>query len=206
LTRTAAAVRASFVVVGAGGIAGPRRRISRGVRGLVRASPSPVLVLQGTAVIDSWLRGERPLVVAVAAAFDDKLHHLVNMARVLRGVGPCDLVVIHISFPPAEAERLHAPQPAHIVENDTPVQTLVGSDLAKIFGDLPGAGSVRVIVQPVIGRDDAYIDHVARDAKADLVVIGSHQRQGLDRLIHGATDDGVLELSAADVLVVPLRG
>lgn len=206
LTRTAGAVGASFVVVGAGGVAGPKRRISRGVRGLVRVSPSPVLVLQGTAVIDSWLRGERTLVVAVAAAFDDKLHHLVEMVRVLRRVGACDIVVIHTSFPPAEAERLHAPPPAHVVENDTPVQTLVGSDLAKIFSDLPGVGAVRVVVQPVIGRDDAYIDHAARDAKADLIVIGSHQRHGLDRLIHGSTDDGVLELSSADVLVVPLHG
>lgn len=209
LARTAGEVGARLIVVGAGSVVSARgvrpakRRRSQNVRALVRSSPAPVLVVHDTAVLDSWLRGERPLVVAVAAAFDDALPGLIAMVRVLRSVGACDVVVVHTSFPPDEAKRLGADPPAHIVENDLPVQTLVGSDLAKAFKDLPGEGSVRVIVEPAIGRFDAHIDRAARDVSADLVVIGSHQRHGLDRLVHGATDDGVLDLSSVSVLVVP---
>jgi nucleotide-binding universal stress UspA family protein len=48
----------------------------------------------------------------------------------------------------------------------------------------------------------AIVD-VARERDADLIVMGSHQRHGLDRWLNGSVTEKVLSLSSTPLLVVP---
>jgi nucleotide-binding universal stress UspA family protein len=50
-------------------------------------------------------------------------------------------------------------------------------------------------------------DAIAEDAvtwNADLVVVGTHGRRGMERLLLGSVAEGVVRLSSAPVLLVPL--
>lgn len=53
----------------------------------------------------------------------------------------------------------------------------------------------------MIGRPESQIHQIAEDIEADLIVVGSHGRQGL-ALILGSTANGVLHGAHCDVLAV----
>ncbi|MFT5033019.1 MAG: universal stress protein A [Bermanella sp.] len=53
----------------------------------------------------------------------------------------------------------------------------------------------------MIGRPESQIHQIAEDINADLIVVGSHGRQGL-ALILGSTANGVLHGAHCDVLAV----
>ncbi len=203
LPRVASEQQARLLVVWAGQAAGHQRGIGTTARAIADATDGPVLLVQDADVLAQWLSGARTLRVVVAAAFDDALPALRDMVCQLRGVGAVDVVVVHTSFPRDESRRLGGPPPAHLIENDLAVETLVRSELATQFRDLPGEGTLTVLITPGLGRTDSHIFHAAADVSADVVVIGSHRRQGLDRLRHGATDAGLLRLARGNVLVVP---
>ena len=56
----------------------------------------------------------------------------------------------------------------------------------------------------VVGRPETEIHHVAEEIGADLVVVGSHGRHGL-QLLMGSTANGVLHGAKCDVLAVRVR-
>jgi len=51
------------------------------------------------------------------------------------------------------------------------------------------------------GRPDKTIPSIANEIGADLIVIGSHARWGLD-LVFGTTTDGVVHAASCDVLAI----
>jgi nucleotide-binding universal stress UspA family protein len=46
----------------------------------------------------------------------------------------------------------------------------------------------------------------AKEFNADIIVIGTHSRTGLDRLLMGSVSEHVVRHSPVPVLVVPLKG
>jgi len=62
--------------------------------------------------------------------------------------------------------------------------------------------SVKVDVR--VGRPDEAIVASARENGADLIVMGSHGRTGLDRLLVGSVSERVIGGSESPVMVVKL--
>ncbi len=208
LLEQAAERDAHLLVIGAGGgpqSSGRRAYSGRVARDIVRHAKSAVLVLHDCAVLERWMAHRTTLRVFAGVAFDDALPALRAWLVQLRRIGPVDVVIGHVSFPPEEARRLGGPPPAHFIENDPAVQTLVRSELATIFNDLPGEGSVEVRVTAGLGKTDGHLWNAAAEARADLVVLGAHQRSGLARLLHGSSEQGLLRLASTNLLVVPVR-
>jgi universal stress protein A len=56
-----------------------------------------------------------------------------------------------------------------------------------------------------IGRPAAEILSQAEDVAADLIVVGSHGRRGLSRVMLGSTANGVVHGARCDVLMVRIR-
>ncbi|HEY9149438.1 MAG TPA: universal stress protein, partial [Gammaproteobacteria bacterium] len=54
------------------------------------------------------------------------------------------------------------------------------------------------------GNTRGEIQRLAEETKADLIVLGSHGRQGIQRLL-GSTANGVLHGAPCDVLAVRIR-
>ncbi len=75
--------------------------------------------------------------------------------------------------------------------------------VVRVEADLKAAG-VRAEGQVVRGDPREAIVHAARAAKADLIVMGSHGRSGLAKLMLGSVASYVLSHAPCSVLVVKL--
>ena len=60
------------------------------------------------------------------------------------------------------------------------------------------------LLQPTSPPTDAHLFELAYREQADLVVVGTHRRQGLERLRFGSVSRSVLHRATVTVAVVPL--
>ncbi|MDH3443673.1 MAG: universal stress protein [Deltaproteobacteria bacterium] len=67
-----------------------------------------------------------------------------------------------------------------------------------------GSGlNIRKVVEP--GQPDATVVHWAENENIDLMVMSSHGRSGLSRVLMGSVTEQILRRSPCPVLVVPLE-
>jgi nucleotide-binding universal stress UspA family protein len=64
--------------------------------------------------------------------------------------------------------------------------------------------AVGLQVIPALGRLDRHLVAAAADLGVDLVVVGSHHREGFRRWWHGSVSSGVLGAAPMSVAVVPV--
>lgn len=79
--------------------------------------------------------------------------------------------------------------------------------LAKTFNDAhPGAGlntpNHRIVTHQRVSAPAEEIAQLAADVEADLVVLGTHGRRGVSRLLLGSVAEGVVRLAPCPVLVM----
>jgi nucleotide-binding universal stress UspA family protein len=77
-------------------------------------------------------------------------------------------------------------------------ENIVDQAIKKFAGDMP------VTHFTDYGSTADGIVHCAKEFEADLIVIGTHSRHGLDRLLNGSVAEHVVRYSPVPVLVVPL--
>ncbi|MEY3896691.1 MAG: hypothetical protein RLZZ214_2211, partial [Verrucomicrobiota bacterium] len=70
--------------------------------------------------------------------------------------------------------------------------------------ELLGSSDFRMRVVPEWGAPDVPLANMAREEKADLIVVGSHQYRGFERLWHLSVSSGLLHSAEMSVVVVPL--
>jgi nucleotide-binding universal stress UspA family protein len=119
--------------------------------------------------------------------------HLVNVVRSL-GAG----VQLELPGSPGFSSMSlgeAAEQLRHYAE-----ERLVLNEAAR--GQHPKAGSVRVVTHVRLDAPAEEIAQLAADLEADLVVVGTHGRRGLSRVLMGSVAEGVVRLSPCPVLVV----
>jgi nucleotide-binding universal stress UspA family protein len=166
-------------------------------------------------VLEDWARGRRRLLVlaGVDASAGDELDGPTAFLRALREVGPCDVIATYVCSPAEERERLGIHTPVrvelldpvvrHIEALDPQVERVLLRDLRERVGDVPGEGSVELHLEPGYGRRADHLLHVANERRVDLVVVGTHQRAGLQRLWHGSVSAQVLKHAETPVVCVP---
>ncbi|MBL9190161.1 MAG: universal stress protein [Opitutaceae bacterium] len=167
-------------------------------------SPVPTLVVRDGASIEAWARGERPLKVFVAFNFTLTSDAALNWVKELQAIGACEVIVGYVDWPPEERTRLGGEGPLPLTGNPAHVQAVLERDLrVRAEGQL-GTDSFRVRVEANWGRADVRLAEMAREEGADLVVVGSHQYRGFERMWHGSVSRGLLHGSVTNVVVVPL--
>jgi nucleotide-binding universal stress UspA family protein len=62
---------------------------------------------------------------------------------------------------------------------------------------------VEIHLEPGYGRRADHLLHVARERGVDMVVVGTHQRAGLQRWWHGSVSEGVMRHAEQSVVCVP---
>ncbi|MDB4925621.1 universal stress protein [Mucilaginibacter sp.] len=77
-------------------------------------------------------------------------------------------------------------------------ESIINDTIKKFAGDL------NVTHFSEFGDTAAGIIECSKQFKADLIVVGTHNRKGLDRLIMGSVAEHVVRHSEVPVLVVPL--
>ncbi len=181
---------------------------------LVRRACAPVLVVRRHEALEDWARGRRRLVVLAGVdAAGDELDGPSAFLRALREVAPCDVIATYVCSPAEERERLGIHSPVrvemldpvvrHIEALDPQVERVLLRELRERVGELPGEGSVELHLEPGYGKRSDHLLHVAHERRVDLMVVGTHQRAGLQRLWHGSVSAGVLKHAGQPVVCVP---
>jgi nucleotide-binding universal stress UspA family protein len=170
---------------------------------VAQTSPVPVLVVRDSASIEAWTRGDRELHAVVGVEIGSTSKAALRWAADLRTIGRCDLLVTHVAWPFGEHFRLGIPSPMPLDCLRPELHELLMRDLRAWAGDIPGAGETTFTVSPGWGRVDTHLALIAAAAKADLLVVGTHQRAGSARFWQGSVSRGVLHHASCNVACVP---
>ncbi len=110
-----------------------------------------------------------------------------------------ELLLVHIIEPPGQSYRGYIPM--GLAELQAQVDKAAREELAR-YGDEYGvAQSSRITA---IGRPNSEIHRLAKEHKADLIIVGTRGRKGLQLLL-GSTANGVVNGAECDVLAVRVR-
>lgn len=166
-------------------------------------APVPTLVVRDHARLMDWAEGRRPLSVFACYDFSPTADSALRWIASLREVGPCDVTVTYISWPPQDSWRLGVVGRAAAGDNTPEVQALLESSIREKCERLIGAGETKIHVVPNWGRADVHLNELAQANDADLVVVGANHRNVAERLWLGSVSRGVIRHSRTNVASVP---
>ncbi|MBK7643671.1 MAG: universal stress protein [Planctomycetes bacterium] len=194
IVRFAESREADLVVVGSKGATGLRRMLLGSVaESVVRHAPCSVLVARPSPSSSQVLAAtdlSKSSLPALSAA------HAAALRRNAR------LTVLHcMDFPPTMMAIGFAPMlPADPEDPNSRVAQMKQADL-QVRSTLAGLGvTAEVLVEP--GRARGVIPDAAEQLSAELVVVGTHGRTGLTRMLLGSVAESVVRHAPCSVLVV----
>ncbi|HEY1170824.1 MAG TPA: universal stress protein [Verrucomicrobiae bacterium] len=164
----------------------------------------PTLVVKNSKPIEEWTAGERPLRVVIACDLTSASDAALRFVKRLQKIGPCELTAAYVDSPLEERARLGLRGDAYLTKNDPEVQRVNERDLRRKVESILGDAKCEIIVEPNLGRPDFAVAHLANLRQADLVITGTHQRHGLNRLRHASFSRGLLHTCRTNVLCVPI--
>ncbi|MDP2319816.1 MAG: universal stress protein [Acidobacteriota bacterium] len=205
LVARASETGAVLIVVGALGTRAPTRRFLGSIaERTAELAPAPTLVVRQAAALEQWLRGKRPLRVFLGFDFTVTAEAAADWVREIRTAGPCEVTVGHLNWPPGDERRFGVLDRPPASGNSPRVHALLTQQVADRVDATLGDEQVELRVEPLTGRADLALVAMAAAARADLVVVGTHQRHGLARLWSGSVSRGVLSEAPVAVAVVPV--
>ena len=141
--------------------------------------------------------------ILVAVDFGAGHHQVIERARALALSEGARLSLIHVvEFLHMDlANELVLPQD---VELEAQLVAAARTKIEKLAADNPAGADAPVGQWVEMGSTKTEILRVAQEQEADLIVIGSHGRHGLGRLL-GSTANAVLHGAQCDVLAVRIR-
>jgi len=200
-------VGAELIVVSSLGLRKQHRWLLGSVAERVaQSSPIPVLVVRHAESLEAWARGAKPLRVMVGIESTSVSKAALRWVVALGAIGPCEIVVTHVAWPPGEHERLgtHGHMPLDHLRPE--VREALVRDLRSFIAGVPGAENLTLQVSPGLGRTDAHLALLAEQARVDLLVVGTHQRALAARFWQGSVSRGVLHRATSNVACVPRSG
>ncbi len=204
LNELAREIDARMIVVGTHG----RRALPRVLLGsvaerTVMLSEKPVLVVHHAPAGVAPARADRPLRVVVGLEASAASRAAVAWVRELRNTVACDVHFVHFYWPPDQARRLGLQVSSEIIEGDPETTAILHRELAPLVQGLPGRGEVSLDVAPCWGSVAAALCVAASARDADFLLVGTHQRSGLERVRLGSNVQPVLHAATVPVLCVP---
>lgn len=168
----------------------------------------PVLAVRDSASLRAWLSGTRSLRVVLGADLSDSTKDAAHFIGKLCALGRCDVVAVHLYWPPAQFARLGLTGARSYLDPDPEVIATLQRDLRKHLAQecSPCGEGMRVRLEPHLGRLGDRIAQIANEERADLVIVGSHARSALERLRDGSVSRIVLDQARVSVACVPADG
>jgi len=196
--------KAELLVIGALGRRLPSRwRLGTTAERTAQASSVPTLVVRDARPFEAWYRRERALRVVVAVDFSRRSDAALAWVASMRGLGPMDVTVLHVYSPGLERERLGLSVPAILGGSNHELEEIIARQLSHRVWGPGGPGDLKLEVRPGSGRPADHLVQEAEALHADLIVVGTHRREGLERIRHGSVSQGVLHGASISVAVVP---
>ncbi len=189
-----------LLVVGAKGGSGRLLRLGSVVERLCRAAATPVLIARKADGLTAWNTSTRPLRVLLGSGLGDASRSALSL---IAGWADLSLTVAHVAWPFSEHQRLGVTLPMPLDQLRPEVHQQLLEDLGRWVGETTCSGPVELSVTPGWGRIDNHLAQLAREKKADLLVLGSHHRNLTERLWHGSISRNAIHEADCNVLCVP---
>jgi nucleotide-binding universal stress UspA family protein len=159
---------------------------------VIKSASVPTLVVREDASVEAWMKGGRTLRVLLGVEPKTPLAAARATLERFAGARPVEVVAGHVY---ARGERRESPRERYEEELRDALRKRVG----KVAGAAP-----RLHVLAGWGRVAEHLLELAAQEAADLVVVGTHRRAGVDRLVHGSVSLDLVGASARNVLTVPI--
>jgi nucleotide-binding universal stress UspA family protein len=197
----------AIVVVGATGKGMATRLLVGSVAEHVAETvSSPSLVVRRSEPLLEWLQNGKSLKVLCASDISESEQAISNALAKLLILGPIDLECAHLVQTDAlimEGAAWGTEQPDLLSPTDEEVAKIQEKVKERFYlsvGKMPQAVHVRVS----LGNPAYDLVSLAHETKADLIVVGSHHKHGLQRLRHPSFSRRVLAHTDTNVLCVYL--
>lgn len=186
LLALAASCGARFIVLAASGTGALGRWMLGSVaENTAESAPIPTLVIRSARPLLEWARGTRPLRILAGVDFTANSEAALRWIASIREIGPCEITLGFIDdHPDAHSE----PQEGALREM---AREILGNEPQSVF---VRAGSARI---------DAHLLKLAAESRADLIVVGTHQWRGVQRLRHASVSRRLLRDATVSVVCVP---
>lgn len=170
-------------------------------------SPKPVLVVRDDTPWRLWAAKTRPLRVMVAFDPGASASTALDWIASLSAWGVVELTVCWVVNPGLENQRAGATGEAAGIELLPKTRETLWREMQALIGVRSALPSITPLLEANPGRIDSALTRLAATLEQDLLVVGSHQRQGFDRIWQQSVSRGVLHDARMSVVVVPhLRG
>jgi len=138
--------------------------------------------------------------------FSENSHHAFTYALNLAKTYKSKLVLLHVTPEPAHPEQLSIYlSPERLEELKISQKRELNQQLRTHYLDkMERFKDYQVVIKT--GEPFFEIIRLSRKEKADLIVMGTHGRTGLDHIIFGSTAEKVVRKSTCPVLTVRLPG
>lgn len=191
---------ASLIVVGARGGARHAHRLGSVAEHLCQHAEVPVFVARSADNLVSWSRGQCALQVLVGSGLGDTSRSALECVA---DWPELKLTVAHVAWPFGEHYRLGISGPMPLDHLRPEVHHQLLGELGRWVGETHCRGPVKLDVSPGYGRIDHHLAHVASQKEADLLVVGTHQRNLASRLWQGSVSRSAIHEADCSVLCVP---
>ena len=137
--------------------------------------------------------------VLVAVDLSDESEQILKAAVDIAAANEAEINIIHVTDNPV---TLYSQWSDYIVPiSEMQLQEALFAQLADL---VESVGLSKSLIKIVFGRPIDIIVDQAEQSDTDLIVMGTHGRHGLKRLL-GSTANGVLHHTNCDVLAVRIR-
>lgn len=166
-------------------------------------SVKPVLVVRDEQPWNEWLRGKRALRVLAAFDVGASASQALEWVTWLQRAGELALTICWVVNPALENQRFGATGEGAGVELLPKTRESLWREFQTLVAAHGGFPTAELRLEPTLGRIDSALTGLASTLQADLLVVGSHQRHGFERLWQGSVSRGVLRHATMSVAVVP---
>ncbi len=138
--------------------------------------------------------------ILVPTDFSDCSQESVRVAEDLAGRYEAELTLLFVIEPPIfpPGSEVGLPLAPYLTE----VDQACAKQLDALKHEVEARSTVRVTTALVNGMAAAEIARVAKDAGHDLIVLGTHGRTGIQRLLMGSVAEKVMHHAPCTVMIV----
>ncbi|MDP3505696.1 MAG: universal stress protein [Myxococcales bacterium] len=196
--------QARLIVVGSAGHgAGALVKLGGSSERLASGCDIPVLVVREPDSMTAWAQGKG---LRVVLGFDDSEASMsaLRWVEALRTLAPVDVVLGRVYYQDEAHRQYGLSRRFSYTDPDPRVESLIERDLKAHVPKLEGSGELLYRAKLAVGRVADHLLELAEAERCQLVVVGTHGRQGLARM--WSVSAAALHLSRMSVLVVPPDG
>ncbi len=203
ILRVAAELRPTLIVIAASRNPAADTPAGSTARTLARSVDAPLLIVREEASIEAWAAGASPLRALLGADSTHATRAAGSWLARLRAQGPIDTTIAHVWDPDAVRDRLGLRPWTRSGAPNPELEALLERQAADAVGPMPGRGSLRLRALQREGATGTALVRAAREEGAALLVAGTSQRAGLDRLRHGSVAGEILDGARLNLCIVP---